>query len=61
MVKKTILVENVEEDLWNKLVGVAKIEDMKVGHLLNELIFIFLEKKKIIKKGDKLGRKHSIS
>lgn len=43
----TRLVENVDDDLWRQLVGVAKIRDMKVGELLNELIFTFLEKHKI--------------
>ena len=43
------LIENIEEDNWNKFVGMAKVKGMKVGELINELIFIFLEKEKIIK------------
>ena len=51
--KETKLVENIDANLWYKFVGVAKIKDMKVGELLNEVIFVFLEKEKIVEKEDK--------
>ena len=42
------LVKNIDPKLWRQFVGVAKIQDKKVGILLNELMFIFLEKQKVI-------------
>ena len=53
MVQKTIIVENVEADLWGKTVGIAKYKNMKAGELLNEILFVFVEKNKINLKGGK--------
>ncbi len=44
------LIDNIDKKLWSKFAGLAKIKGMKVGKLLNEVIFVFLEKEKIIKK-----------
>jgi len=56
---KTILVENVEVDVWKKTVGIAKYKDMKIGKLLSEILFVFVEKQKIIKGGKLEKRRNS--
>lgn len=55
--KKTILIENVDKELWRKFVGLARYNGIKVGNLLNDVILDFVEKHKIkeIRKGVKNG------
>ncbi len=45
---KPRLIKDIDPELWRKFVGVAKIKGMKAGKLLNELLFTFLEKQKVI-------------
>jgi len=44
------IVKGVELDLWNRFVGLAKIKGMGVGALMNETLFVLLEKEKIVSK-----------
>ena len=50
MVTKTILVEEVEAGLWTKTVAIAKYREMKVGKLLSDILFVFVERQKLIKR-----------
>lgn len=45
----TKLIENVDEDVWNKTAGIAKMRNMKMGELVTEILNVFVEKQKIIK------------
>ncbi len=39
------LVENIDNKIWNKFVGLAKIEGKTVGGLLNEVLGKYLKKR----------------
>ena len=47
MAKK--LVDNVDEDIWNKFAGLSKIKNKSVGEYLMEIMKEHLEKEGIIK------------
>ena len=51
MAKK--LVDNVDEDIWNKFAGLSKIKDKSVGEYLTEIMKEHLEREGIIKEIDK--------
>ena len=44
---KTILVENVDPQLWQKFVGIARYSGMKAGDLLNDVLEVFIERQKL--------------
>ena len=41
------LVENLDPEIWRQFTGIAKFQNKKVGNLLNDILFVFIEKQKI--------------
>lgn len=41
------LIENLDEEIWRQFTGIARYRGMKVGELLNDVLFTFNEKQKI--------------
>ena len=50
MVRKTKIIENIDNDLWIKFAGLCKMKDIKIGHAINDLIMEYLEKEGFNKK-----------
>ena len=45
MVKKKKLVEGVDDRTWKRFIGYCKIQDHKVGEMLNKVLENFLKNK----------------
>lgn len=45
----TKLIENINEEIWNKFAGYSKMKGKKVGELLDEVLLDYLRKEGISK------------
>lgn len=41
----TKIIRNIDEEVWRKFTGYCKIKDKKVGELLTEVLYKYLEEK----------------